>query len=346
MIVRMPPADPPEWSAPEWSAPGWGAPAWPGPTRRSVLRCAVLSMAALSALGGCGIRLQVDAPGLSQPQRTPAPDEATLVQAFQDATSLSQMAGRVSGGAPAAPAPLVAQLAGIHALQAEVLHARLAAAGVPESIVTAPSATGTPTVAVSAPGPATAADLAGAEAVGVSPGSLGLVAAATSANRLLLTAIAAQQGAAAQQLGATLTWPAPPPLPPDAAATLLEATRSVAYAFEIVAAQLAGGSRAAALGTSSELAARAQELTAMAGSAASPEPLGYALPFPATTPEAANRLASTVLTRLVAVGLAPVPLLPHGSPAHTTVVRLQVQAQAIAFRWGVGPLPFPGMAYP
>jgi hypothetical protein len=98
--------------------------------------------------------------------------------------------------------------------------------------------------------------------------------------------------------------------------------------------------------THTDLTTRAAELLAMAGSSAPPDPLGYALPFPVTGPDVAARLASQVLTTLVAGGLEPVATLPDDSTASTTLVRLLVGAQRLGRSWGVPPVPFPGQAYP
>jgi hypothetical protein len=84
----------------------------------------------------------------------------------------------------------------------------------------------------------------------------------------------------------------------------------------------------------------------MVGSAAPPDPLGYALPFPITAPDGAARLANQVLTTLVAGGLAPLASLPDDSTATTTLVRLLVGAQHLGRSWGVAAVPFPGQAYP
>lgn len=313
------------------------------PSRRTILRGGALVAIALptATLTGCGIRLQDDAPPIPLLRRRSIPDEAALVTGVREATVLSQMAARV----PGAPES-VTRLGGIHRVQADVLHSRLTAGGVPDHVIATPTASPTPTAAVSAPPPATVADLAAAERQAATAAALAVVASATTANRVVLAAVTAQRLAAADELGGAATWPAADPLPVVSAATLLEATRSVAYAFEVIAAQLSGAARSAALATSAELAARQRELTAMAGVSAALEPLGYALPFPASTPAAATRLATTVLTSLVALGLGPVTQLPRGSSAHTTLVRLQVQAQHLGRSWGVAPVPFPGMVYP
>jgi len=328
-------------------------------TRRTVLRRAgSLGVGALAGLllGGCRVRLQDDAPDLPLLQHKSIPDEALLIAGFREAARLQQLAGRVPG-APALPA----ELAGIHGAQATVLRAVLTAGGVPDHLVTGTGATSAPPTpaasppaaatqapgpAVSAPGPATQTDLAGAEQAAVSPAALAQLAGATPANRVLLTAAAAQRGAAAALLGAVPAWPPGAALPPPEAAALLDATRSVVYAFEVVAAQLVADERAPAIQTLAALRARQRELVAAAGTAMTPEPLGYVLPFPVTSPAAARRLATAVLAQLVARGLDPVSRLAAGSSAVVQVVRWQADAQVMLRQWG-GPLhPFPGMAYP
>ncbi len=306
----------------------------------------LLAAAATAALAGCSIRLEDDAPSLPLLQRKSMPDEKELIAGFTLATSLTQMAGRI----PGAPA-LVSQLSGIHETQAKVLHALLARGGVPDHDIQSTAATGTATTAtataaVSAPPPASVQLLAGTEATAVAPAALAGVAAATAANRMVLTAIAAQRACAVAVLGTTVAWPTADPLPPAAAAGLLDATRSVAYAFEVVAAQLGADARPAALDTLSQLRARERDLSSMAGESAASVPLGYTLPFAVTTPELARSLAGVVLTQLVAGGLGPVPTLPSTGTALTVLVRLQAEAQSLAHGWGVAMVPFPGMAYP
>lgn len=339
------------------SAAGASAPGLP--SRRTVLwgGCRLAAVAATAALGGCSIRLQDDAPDIPLLQRRSIPDEAALIAEFHLATSLSQMAGRIP-----LPAALVTQLTRIHATQAQVVHGLLSRGGVPDHLITGATptssatatattaipatATSVPTSAVSAPPPATVAQLTAAEAAAVSAEVLAVVAGATEANRSVLASVAAQRAAATGLLGGTVTWPDADPLAPPSAARLLEATRPVVYAFEVVAAQLAGDKRLPALATLAALRVRAGELTAAAGASATADPLGYALPYPVTSPDLAHRLAGEVLTRLVEGGLELVPVLPAGSTSLTAIVRLQAQAQSLAHDWGATPVPFPGMAYP
>ena len=99
--------------------------------------------------------------------------------------------------------------------------------------------------------------------------------------------VAAACATAAEQLGATLTWPAADPLPPAAAEALLADTRAAVYAMQVVAAQTGGDQRSRALTTRTQLDAREAQLLALAGASATPAPLGYALPFPVTDADAA-----------------------------------------------------------
>ncbi|MDQ6896918.1 MAG: ferritin-like domain-containing protein, partial [Actinomycetota bacterium] len=168
----------------------------------------------------------------------------------------------------------------------------------------------------------------------------------TAADRAVLVAVVAACATASDQLGTPVAWPATDPLPTAAALPLLDDTRAAGYALVVVAAQSSGDQRAKALTTRTQLTAREAELVALAGTSAPPPPLGYALPFPVTDPDSAARLATLVLTSLVAGGLAPLTPLPAGSMAVVPLVRFLVDAAAIARTWGVGPVPFPGLVYP
>jgi Domain of unknown function (DUF4439) len=311
------------------------------PTRRAVMRAAVLVAVAGPLLAACDIRLEDDAPPFPLLQRKSVPDEAVLVDLVRRTTALAQAAGRVPK-----PTQAVARLSSLHQIQTEVLRARLTSAGVPNHIIDGTStASTTPTAAVSAPPAAAAGDVAASETALVTA-VLPALPTVTATNRAIVASVVASCGAGGEQLGAAISWPAADPLPPEAAIPLLDATRSAAYAFQVIAAQTGGDQREVAVDTHTDLSARASELLAMAGSSASPDPLGYALPFPVTGPEAAGRLANQVLTTLIAGGLAPLAEVPEGSTATTTLVRLLVGAQRLGRRYGVAPVPFPGQAYP
>ncbi|MEO7235898.1 MAG: DUF4439 domain-containing protein [Lapillicoccus sp.] len=334
----------------ERSGPGRQPP--PPLARRDLLRLAAVAPALLVA--GCDIRLQDDAPDLPLLQRKSVPDEATLVAAVRLTTALGQLAGRV----PQPPAA-VAALAGLHQTQASVLTGRLTAQGVPQHVINVPAATPAPTstapatdpptprptAAVSAPPVSTAADLTAGEVAAVTA-MLPLLGPVTAANRAVLVSVAAACATAAEQLGATLTWPAADPLPPAAAEPLLADTRAAVYAMQVVAAQTGGEERARALTTRNQLDARQAQLLALAGASAPLAPLGYALPFPVTDADAAARLASQVLTTLVAGGLRPLDAVAAGSTAVVPLARSLAEAAAIGRPWGVAPVPFPGLAYP
>jgi hypothetical protein len=293
-------------------------------------------------LAACDIRLEDDAPTIPGLQRKSVPDEAVLVDLVRRTTALAQTTGRIPE-----PGDSVGRFATLHQTQADVLRSRLTTAGVPNYVIdgTPETPTTTATAAVSAPPPATTKDLAAAEGALVTA-VLPALPTVTAANRAVVASVVAACGAAADQLGAPVAWPAADPLPPAAAAPLLDGTWSAAYAFQVAAAQTGGDLRKRASDTHTDLRSRATELGAMAGTSAPTEPLGYALPFPVTNAEEATRLAGQVLTTLVAGGLAPLTTLPQGSTATTTLVRMLVGAQALGRRWGVAPVPFPGQAYP
>ncbi|MEP6649303.1 MAG: DUF4439 domain-containing protein [Lapillicoccus sp.] len=312
------------------------------PTRRALLRAVAAAGFAGPLLAGCDIRLQDDAPSIPLLPRKSAPDEAVLVDVVRRTSALAQAAGRVSN-----PSDTVARLSTLHQTQADVVRARLVSAGVPNHVIDGPakSSTTTPTAAVSAPPAAAPQDVAAGEAALVAA-LLPALPTVTAANRAVVTSVVSSCGAAVELLGAAVTWPTADPLPPAAAVPLLDATRSAAYAFQVVAAQTSGDLRAVALGTHTDLETRATELAGMAGSSAPAEPLGYALPFPVTAPDVAGRLAAHVLTTLVAGGLTPLATLPEEFTATTTLVRLLVGAQRLGRSWGVAPVPFPGQTYP
>lgn len=314
------------------------------PTRRALIRTAVLTVVAGPMLAACNIRLEDDAPPFPLLPRKSVPDEAVLVDLVRRTTALAQAVGRV-----AKPTKAVAGLSSLHQTQADVLRARLTSAGVPNHVIdgtsTSSTTATTATAAISAPPTATAADVAASETAVVTA-VLPILPTVTADNRAVVASVVASCGAAVELLGATVSWPAADPLPPEAAVPLLEATRAAAYAFQVVAAQIGGDQRAVAVSTHTDLTARASELLGMAGSSAPAEPLGYALPFPVTGPDAAGKLATQVLTTLVAGGLAPLGELPDDSTATTTLVRLLVGAQRLGRSWGVAPGPFPGQAYP
>lgn len=320
-----------------------GRPARTRVARRDVLKAAAWgALAPAGLLTGCDVRLQDDAPALPLLQRRSVPDEAVLVAAVRRTTALGQLAGRV----PQPPAAVTA-LAGLHQTEAAVLRGRLTAQGVPLHVIDAdpePGAT-TPTGAVSAPPPASAADLGAAE-VAATASLLTALTPVTVANRPVLLSVASACAIAAEQLGATATWPPADPLPATVAVPLLDATRSAAYAFQVVAGQASGDLRTRALATHTQLESRAAELLALAGSSAPPAPLGYVLPFPVTDADTGTRLAAQVLTTLVAGGLEPLAALPVGSTAVVPLARLLVAAAGLARGWGVATGPFPGLLYP
>lgn len=312
-------------------------------SRRDILRYsggAAVALTSAALLADCGIRLEDSAPRIPLLQRKSVPDEALLIDAVRRLTTLTQLAGRVPK-----PSDAITALGTLHRTQVEVLRGRLVQAGVPNHVIDGSTPTNSPSAAVSAPASATAADVKAAQSATVTA-LLGGLPSATNENRTVLASVGAACAAGLDRLGDSVIWPAADPVPAEGAATLLEATRAAAYAFQVIAAQTSGDTRSMALTTHTALDAREQELAAMAGSAAPAAPLGYALPFPVSGPTPATRLAAQVLTTLVTDGLAPLQNVPERSTAVLTLVRFLVGASRLASGWGVAPVPFPGMTYP
>jgi hypothetical protein len=338
----------------------------PRPTRRSVLSAglglAAGSLATLS-LAGCGIRLEDDAPRVPLiPTRAPIPGEAFLIALWRHSDTLAEQATALGGAATGLPA----RLAGLHRSQVTVLQAELLRLGIPRKVLDAASApaaaptTGSPTTTAPAPTPSTPsssrsagattspvagpAELAAEEASDLGPTAIASLAKVPATAIPLVGSVLAQRAAAALLLGAPATWPEPVWSAPSLAASYLESTRAAVYAFEVVAAQSpTGAQRTLALSTLATLQARASEQESLAGSSADPAALGYPLPFPVTTPAAARKLATRVLTDLRAsvardLGSTNGDLGPLGA-----LVQWLADTEVLGSRWGVRLSAFPGL---
>lgn len=321
------------------------------PSRRALVRAGLgaAGLAAVGVLGGCRLRLEDDAPSVPFLPRKSIPDEALLIQTHREVRDLAAMAARLAG------LEVARALAPQHERQAQVLRSILTAGGVPASVIdaapqpssgdTSAPAEGTPapTTSPTAPAPATAAELAAAEAEAVNPAALTGLAQA-EAQRQLLASISAHRAAAAVMLGGVLAWPGAT-LPSEAAAAALEPTRQAGYAVQVAAARLPADGRAPYLDLLGALQRRESAVAQGGSGEGGAVPIGYALPFPVTTPDEARTLVRTVLDALVTRGLDPLALLPAGSPAVAEVVRLQAEAALLRLPWGGALGPFPGLVH-
>ncbi|MHB8187579.1 MAG: DUF4439 domain-containing protein [Dermatophilaceae bacterium] len=335
-------------------------------SRRSFL--VALTVGSLTALSGCRVRLENDAPRRPDlPTRQPMPDELALLLAHRDALRLRDLAAGLGGSSTA----LTELLATLHGLQANVFESLLRSGGVPPAEISAtPTTTATaggaastratatpaPTAggAASAPLPAPSAvsELATAEAEGLSVQALSGLAGISMDRVALFGSMTAQRAAAARLLGSrlpsagTLTGPTGGTLTGptgEVAATQLEAIRSAVYGFEVVVAQTDTSHRKEAAETLGALRACSSELQLLAGSAAKPIPLGYALPFPVSTPASALRLATHLMTALRESIASQLPAVAGDSAGLTGTVHLLTDVCVHAVTWRVPLTAFPGL---
>jgi hypothetical protein len=326
----------------------------PCPSRRAALGLGVGALAALT-LGGCGIRLEDDAPHVPLiPTRKPIAGESFLVGLWHECGALAEAAAALGG----APTALPSVLAGLHRDQSQVLREELRRVAVPDEVLDEPnpSTTGpSPTTAgpsqsvttggsTSTTGPQSRAALEGAAVGGSAFRSL---ARAVTPAVPLYGAALAQRAAAATLLGGTVAWADPAWDSPSLAASFLDSTRAATYGFQVVTAQSPTGAQLTLAGsTLAALQARAVTQESLAGDAAGPPPLAYPLPFTVTTPAAARRLAMHLLTELRSavarqLGSAGASDGPLGS-----LVQWLAETEVLASRWGIALEPFPGLVAP
>jgi len=129
----------------------------------------------------------------------------------------------------------------------------------------------------------------------------------------------------------------------EVAADQLAAIRSAVYGFEVVVAQTDPSHRTAAVTTLGALRASSSELQRLAGKAAKPIALGYALPFPVATPASALRLATHVMTALRAAIASQLPAVAGDAEGLTGTVQVLTDVCVDAVTWRVPLTAFPGL---
>lgn len=324
-------------------------------------------LGATGAVGGCGIRLERDAP---RPPflPTPTPDPDTMPLLAELGRMRAAAAATTGSAAAAAWAPV---------LSGAVAALESACASLDPPVPVPPAGTGhgpgtgtpTPTSTATAP-TATAGDtrtFLAACGAALDPVGRAALAAVSARGRPLLVAAHAQRAVPFLLLGGRLRR-----LPSVAVASeasgirLVVAARAAVYGLEVAAAQAVEPARARIAAPLAALRAHRTGLEALVP-AAPPPPLGYALPHPVTTPAQAARLAGTVLQRWADVVLAEAaaevdlgestaPASAAASPsaadpgdvaaAVTTVLWLVAQAEAARIRLGGRPRALTGLAAP
>lgn len=311
---------------------------WDGPASATSRRTLLLGGAAgLLTLGGCGIRLEDDAPRIPLlPTRTPLPAEDLLVALARECAVL---AARAEGSA----SPLARTLGPLHRRQHTVLRTALVGAGVRAEVLDSPepSATPAPTSTTTPPpspalGATEAASAARAAQFAAVAGDLRAPVAALHAQRWAAATVLTGRAPSAPAAGAE-------PVGGRAVGDLADATASAVYLLEVATARSTGAQRTRGTAT---LTALRGVLAEQRASGDAPEPsLGHPLPFPVATPADAVRLARAALTGLrTDHGRALADLAALGAPGLVAATRWQGTIEAEASRWGAALTPFPGLA--
>jgi hypothetical protein len=260
------------------------------------------------------------------------PDEQALLTAHRDAVRLRDLAAGLAGSST----PMTELLATVHGSQGDVFESVLRSGGVPPTEIgpaTAP-----------AQGASGVGELIASEGEALSAPALSDLAGISTERVALFGSMTAQRAAAVRLLGGrlpagTLTAPTG-----EVAAALLEATRSAVYGFEVVVTQTDVSHREAAEQTLGTLRTRSSELQLLAGPAAPPIPLGYALPFPVSTPAAAIRLATHLMTALRASIACQLPAVTGDAEGLAGTVQLLTDVCVHAVTWRVPLTAFPGLS--
>lgn len=329
------------------------------PTRRLLVLGG--AAAALTAVAGCGLRLDLPQPPPPVPTRKPAPDERFLLAVIADLRALVQAAESLErSDVDRDERRLLREIVAVQQRQVDVLTGRLTNAGVPTAEIeaaTAPpsapkpaattgsgSTTTSPVPPSASPTATTSPDVAGIRTVedlaatlaDVGPDRWQSLAATTQGTRDLVLSAWSARLASAVLLGETVD---PAATPSAARPRVIDQTAPLVYGFEVVAAQSTGARRTRALATLDAL----RRLYLAVSGATTSTPGGWSLPFPVTTPAAAQRLATHLLGTAVDATIEVAGAAPDG-PALDDTARWSARVQSLAVDWGMPLSPFPGTA--
>lgn len=299
--------------------------------RRVTRRTALGGLGALGALAltGCDIRLEKGAPPVPglQTQGPPA-DTAALQQTVAQRTALLHALAGPATGWPAKLTP-------VYQAQVTRVQAVMASAGMPAASATATSPGSTTTASDTPPGRVIAGQLDAT--------TFARIAGVGTGYTPMLAAISAVDAAAAVTLGAAVTWPAGV-LPAGIAAQLVDPVREAVYALEVVAARTPLPQRSLVTASLAQLYPARTRLESAAASSAPPAASSLRLVADPATAAGRTAIAKDVLDGVVAA-CAGQASATHGSPdAVAHLVQLWGADLALAWRWGVTPVPFPGLA--
>lgn len=321
-------------------------PASEPPRRRDVVVGGGAVLLGVAVLGGCGLRLEEDAPDLPLVPRTPYSGGPLLRIALArcEATRQAAAAELGAGGLAAPTARLLRVFVDGHDDQIAALRARLEQ--VQEPVPSVPAAPGSAEATANEAGTVrptgTAAPrfdgptLAAAAAAGLDRAGRAALAGAPPDDLVLLGGVHAARSAVAALLRVRLA-PAPtrPTLAdPHVAADLLEAAEAALYGLEVAATRATPARAPLARAGLVELTRLRGHLARIAGEAARPPRLGYALPFPVATPAAADRLAVHVHSGLGTQLVAATPRVAGSAVGLASLLAWAASAELARCRWG------------
>lgn len=293
------------------------------PARRTVL--ATLSIGAVGALSGCSVRRERDAPRLPGIKtQGPPEDETALLRALSSARSLAAAAHSAAG-------PWAPKLTAMHRGEVTRLEGVIATDGISPPVQQQDSAK------------LTVAALAAHEVAHLSRPAWAAAVTAEPDNAVMLSALLAAGAAAARTLGTSPDWPGGAPATRVCVA-LLPSVRAAVYALQVIAARTPAKDRDMVASSVVTMSTARSRLEQAAADAAPPAPQSYRLPIRPDSTATRSQLGRRVLSDVVVAAARAVPDSRRSVPDLKALSREWSDAISLSWRWGVAPVPFPGLA--
>ena len=170
--------------------------------------------------------------------------------------------------------------------------------------------------------------------------------AVSPTNLPTLMALHGQRAAAAEILGAAVTWPeVAGPLGPGAI-TVVAGLRQAVYGFEILVSRSTKKERETYSAALRPLREASRTVTELAGEAAPVAPLGYGLPTDVENKEERRQLATDLLTALPQAVIAGSAARAGDRDAIAGTLRLMSLSVRLGMSFAVPTAPFPGLTVP
>ena len=299
-------------------------PLTPRPGRRTLL--ATVSLTMVASVTGCDIRLQKGAPRLPGiATQGPPADQPGLLRALTAVRARQAEAASADGvWAP--------RLAPVYGAAVDRLTQVVASDGitVPTTSQLVPSAR------------ISAAQFGALQREGLNPAAYADTVGADAADRAMLAALLVLDAAGATVQGAAPDWSGQK-LSATVAAALLPSVRAAVYGLEIIVARTPAANRPLASASLVTMDAARSRLEPAAGSMAPAPRLVYPLSVQPTTQASRAVLARDLLTGVVTACASRLRAAPMTAGDLGALVHTWSDATALGWRWGVLPVPFPGL---